>query len=125
MEFPILMYRCPGEHQCQGGTFSHVGTNDQDEFDKNIAAGWHPTMPEAMAARDDRRTGQVVTKTYADGTQVTGTAPLPEKSPDQQDAEAAPTRVELEQKAAELGIAFNPNIGDAKLAQRIAEYLKD
>jgi hypothetical protein len=47
--------------------------------------------------------------------------------PQTQDADdnAQPTRAELEQKAAELGIEFSPRIGDAKLAERIADKLKE
>jgi len=41
----------------------------------------------------------------------------------QEQADAPPTRAELEIKAAELCIEFSPNIGDKKLAERIATKL--
>lgn len=115
MEFPRLLYRCPGEHQCPGGTFSSIGANDQAEFDKHVAAGWHPTMPDAM---------ETIGKKVDAGKPAPVTATHDSASGDADDTEVPPTRAELEQKATELGIKFAPNIGDKKLAEKIDAALK-
>jgi hypothetical protein len=43
------MYRSPGPAQCQGGTYAHVLVIDQDHFYEQLAAGWHATLPDALA----------------------------------------------------------------------------
>ena len=98
MEFPVMLYRCPGPNQCQGGSFSHVAAVDQAEFDQRIADGWHASVPDALAP-----------------------PPKPEPLPVADDA--APTRAELEAKAAELGIEVDGRWGDAKIAKLIADTL--
>lgn len=45
------------------------------------------------------------------------------RAPAPLDDSAPPTRAELEAKAADLGVQFSPNIGDAKLAERIEAAL--
>lgn len=127
MEFPRLVYK---------SAESHAVANDDDEHAALLAAGWHASVPEAIEARNAPRVMPappvapmapvtVETKEYSDGTSATGTPPLPDLSPDQQDAadDAAPTRAELEQKARELGVSFSHFLGDAKLAQRINEAI--
>lgn len=98
MQFPTMLYRCPGLHQCPGGTFSTIGAADQTAFDQHVAAGWHPTMPEAMAPK------KPVVVVASDN--------------------APPTRAELETKAKELGIAFDGRTGDKTIAGKIADALK-
>lgn len=99
MEFPRLVYK---------SAESYSVANDDDEHAALIAAGWFASVPEALAPRV-----------------APIPAPLPDLSPDQQDAAAdsAPTRAELEQKAAELGVEFSARIGDGKLADRINEAI--
>lgn len=80
------------------GPAVHMLVTDAAGFDAARAAGWFASVPEAAAGRHDDE--------------------LPEAD------DAPPTRAELEQKAHELGIEFSPNIGDKKLAERIAEKLK-
>lgn len=101
--FPTALYRCPGSHQCQGGTFSCIGANDQNEFDKRIADGWHPTMPEAIAAQYAVKPDVVIVDTPA--------------------SDAPPTRDEMEIKAAELGIKFDGRWSDKRLSDLIAAEL--
>lgn len=108
MDFPNLVYRCPGEHQRPGGTYGYRAVQDESQLQDALAAGWFKTLPEA----------------------IEGKAAASEKQQEQApeapaDNDAPPTRAELEQKAAELGITFSPNIGDKKLAEKIAAALKD
>lgn len=48
--FPSFVYRCPGNHQCNGGTYSYKPVNDYDELGEAIKSGWYETLPEAMEA---------------------------------------------------------------------------
>lgn len=90
-----MVYKCPGPHEIHGGRFDFI-TVDDDKIEDALAEGWHLTTPDAKAAHE---------------------AELAEKA-------SQPTRAELEQKAKELGLTFAPNIGDIKLAEKIAEAVK-
>lgn len=94
MNFPTIVYKCPGEHHCGTGgmTYKYVGVADQEAFDAKLADGWSATLVEAM-----------------------GGAPV-DNSP--------PTREELEIKARELGLKFDGRTTDAKLGRMIAEALE-
>lgn len=96
--FPRLVYRGPAVH---------LLVTDVAGFDAARADGWFASVPEAAAGRHDDAPPEPHT-------------PEPETPED----DAPPTRAELEQKAHELGVEFSPNIGDKKLAERIAEKLK-
>jgi len=98
MEFPTLVYKCPGNHQRPGGTFAYKGVEDAVQHEGALADGWFATLPEAIEGK-----------------------PMP---PDEPTANAAPTRAELEQKAGELSIKFDGRIGDKKLQALIDEKLK-
>jgi len=98
MEFPTLVYKCPGSHQRPGGTYSYKGVQDADEHASALADGWFATLPEAIEGKPTE-------------------APAPA-------ADAPPTRAELEQKATELGIKFDGRTGDKKLAEAIAAKVK-
>lgn len=52
MEYPALMYRCPGAYGRPGGTYSNMGVNSEDEAIAAIEAGWYETLPEAIEAHD-------------------------------------------------------------------------
>ncbi len=97
MEFPRLVYKCPGPHARQGGTYDHAVVNDADEHASQIGAGWFNTLPEAI-----------------EGKPVTQEVPADD---------AAPTRAELEEKAKSLNIAFDGRTSDAKLLAKITEAL--
>lgn len=112
MKFPTMVYRCPGAHSCQGGTFDFLGVKSQVDVDAAIAAGWSVTLPEAM------------TKKY--GAPMPAAAPVVEQEPEFEvlgDGEP-PTRAELEKQAAELGIKFKKSITDDELNAKINEALE-
>ena len=96
--FPRLVFRSPGPHQCQGGTYAYAPVSDQKEADERLADGWFATLPEA----------------------IEGKAAVPE-----QDDNAPPTRDELERKATELDIKFDGRTSDRKLGELIEVALKD
>lgn len=104
-DFPRMVYQTGGTEEIHGGKFATHIVNDQDELDAALADGWHLTTCEAKAA----------TEKPADDGGAAGT----DAAADDKDDNAPPTRAELEQKAAELGVEFSPRIGDAKLAERI------
>lgn len=94
MSFPTIVYKCPGDHFAQTGTYSYRGAADKDALDVLLSDGWSLTLGEAMGDKPD-----VVD-------------------------DAAPTRSELEQKANELGLKFDGRTTDSKLAERIVEALE-
>lgn len=89
-----MLFRHPGPHTQDGVSFDYVIVLDED-IASTVADGWSRSVPEAKAAHDAKAEPVV--------------------------ADAAPTRAELEQKAAELGIKFDGRTGDKKLAALIAE----
>ena len=99
-EYPRMIYHAGGPEEIHGGRFSTLIVHNDDELAAALAEGWHLTTKDASTPAP--------------------AAPAP-AAPDDN---APPTRAELEAKATELGIEFSPRIGDAKLAERIAEKLK-
>jgi len=103
-EFPRMIYRAGGTEEIHGGRFSTLIVHDDEELAAALADGWHVSTCEARDAGQAAAPAPTVAAVPAD--------------------DAPPTRAELESKATELGIEFSPRIGDAKLAERIAEKLK-
>lgn len=93
MEYPRLVYKSASVHLLTETAVQHAAA---------LADGWFATVPDALA-----ETKQA--KQRADIGTTSDAAP--------------PTRAELEQKAAELGIKFHANTGDKKLAEAIAAKL--
>jgi hypothetical protein len=104
-QFPQMLYKVGGPEQCHGGSFSITTVDDAQALDAALADGWHTGTDEARAAHAAKLAEKPTTDTKTD--------------------DAPPTRAELEQKAIELGIVFSTNIGDAKLAERIAAKLAE
>ena len=100
MEFPTLVYRCPGNHQRPGGTYSYRQVSDDAGLTSALAEGWFATLPEA-----------IIGKSVATEEEVQDDAP--------------PTREELEAKATELQIKFDGRTSDKALRDRIAAALED
>lgn len=102
MEFPVLVYRCPGPHQGRDGgkSYNFKQAVDKPAYDSLLVDGWHGTYAEASGFVEK------------------------EEQPVAQDESAAPTRAELEQKARELGIKFDGRTRDAKLAALIAAQVE-
>ncbi len=49
MSFPTIVYRCPGDHHCAGGTYAYLGVDEQAQLDAALSGGWFMTLPEAIA----------------------------------------------------------------------------
>ena len=50
MDFPRFVFRCPGKNSCNGGTHDQVLVENESEHEAAIAAGYFPTLPEALKA---------------------------------------------------------------------------
>lgn len=97
MDFPTLVYRCPGEHFAHGGkTYSYAQALSEEHLEQLVAYGWRMSLVEAV-----------------DGDKTT--------QEDHSEDDGAPTRDELEKMAADLGIKFDGRTGDASLLRKIEE----
>jgi len=92
--FPTIVYKTPGTHARAGGTYNYRGIEDAAALEAALAEGWFLTLPEAIAGKADEPVDN-----------------------------SAPTREELEAKAAELGIQFDGRTTDKKLAEKIEHAL--
>tara|TARA_R110002124_G_scaffold82957_1_gene217474 strand:+ start:1761 stop:2054 length:294 start_codon:yes stop_codon:yes gene_type:complete len=93
---PTLVYKSPGDHfGPEGKTYSYVAVNTQEELDARLAEGWSETLIEAVSP----------------------------KGPAIPDDNAPPMRVELEEKADQLGLKFDGRTSDNKLSQKIEDAL--
>lgn len=118
MEYPALVYRCPGaQFGPNGTTYDAIGVEDDAQLCAALAQGWSKSLVEAVAiylgAPDE---------SVADSVPDVDAAEAEEKSAG--DEIAPPTREELEQKANELGIKFDGRTTDRKLLEKIEEALR-
>lgn len=109
-EYPRMLYRVapagPGSEPAHGGHFALLTVEDFDSLSVAINDGWHVTTSEAVDA--DARA-----KAAADAAALA----------DISDENAPPTRAELAQKAAEMGIKVDGRWSDRKLRDVIAAAL--
>ena len=97
-EFPKGLYRQPGaDVQTDSGWCAYMVVNDAEQLAAALADGWHDNSPAAAEAA---------------------------KAPVVADDNAPPTRAELEQKAAELGLKVDGRWSDKKLSDTIAAALE-
>lgn len=107
-DYPRMLYRVaakpgPGVEPVHGGLFALLTVADFDVLSAAINDGWSLTTAEAIAA-------QAKAKADADAAMVAKI----------EDADAQPTRAELEQKAGELGIKVDGRWSDRKLRDVIS-----
>lgn len=50
MEYPRLVFICPGANKCNGGTYDHELVKDATEHKAAISAGFSDTVTEALEA---------------------------------------------------------------------------
>ena len=103
-----MPYKAGGTEQIHGGRFSTMVVVNEDELAYALEQGWALSTPDAlyMAAEAEalkKEAEQVKTET-ADSAQ--------------------PTRAELEQKAAEMGLQIDKRWGDKRLQAEIEAALK-
>ena len=49
MDFPKIVYKCPGPHFGPSGTtYQSVGVSNQKDFDLMLKDGWHKSLPDAV-----------------------------------------------------------------------------
>lgn len=104
IHFPKAVYMAPGVEIVDGSGVTSRVVADQAALDQALADGWHETAPGAIEAHQ---------------------AVLDAHKPKADDETRAPTRAELEQKAAELGISFKAQTSNKKLADEIAAKLAE
>lgn len=104
IQFPTIVYKSPGIRRNKYGTYDYVGVKTQEEFDRRIADGWHPSQAAAFASLKQPHPPEV----------TSSPAPI---------LDAQPTRAELEQKAVALGLKFDGRTTDKKLFERIEQAL--
>lgn len=51
-EFPTILYKCPGEHHCPGGTYSYIQAVSKEDMDEKLKSGYKKTLPEAISGED-------------------------------------------------------------------------
>lgn len=109
-EYPRMLYRVApaghGSEPAHGGHFALLTVVDFDALAAAINDGWHVTTVEAVEA-EERAKAASDAAALADLT----------------DDNAPPTRAELTQKAAELGIKVDGRWSDKKLRDVIAATL--
>ena len=120
-EFPQALYIMPGVEKLESGLFTTQLVKDAEQRDAALADGWHTCQEDAKAAFEADEAERIAAALKA---AEPAASPVVSK-PDLDDDNAPPTRAELEQKATELGVEFSPNIGDKKLAERIAVKLAE
>jgi hypothetical protein len=96
-KYPQMLYRCPGSETFFGVDCETKVVDSDEAYDEAIAEGFADTPADAKTAHETRAA-------KADSGPV--------------------TRVELEQKALELGIEFDKKTSNKKLAELIEAKLK-
>lgn len=111
MNFPTILYRCPGPHFAHAGqTYDYTQAASEECFDRLVSQGWHESLSAAVDA-----------VTAVTGVGGVGSAPIADADDDNQ----PPTREELETMATDLGIKFDGRTGDAALLRKIEEAVAE
>ena len=119
MIFPTLVFKMPGSVLHPKGAHKFAQAKNQDELDSYLADGWFLTIDEAAEAMDEidltphRRARKVILRREK----------KPVEIEESEDDILPPTRLEMEIKAALLGIKFDGRTSDKKLLERIEEAL--
>lgn len=112
-EETFMLVRVGKQWQLESGWYDLLVVNTKDELDAALADGWfldqYAAKAAALAAQPAAAAGA--------GDAGANAAVVPADA-------APPTRAELEQKAAELGVKFDGRVSDKTLAERIAAALK-
>lgn len=136
MQFPIHVYKCPGNYDGPVGLSYKVKTAESSGHHAELLSiGWFATLDEAIEAAGPLAYPKPKVsawrllkkqKKLAKGKKDNPTSKKvePELKQVEVDDNAPPTRTELETKAKELGISFDGRTTDRKLGERIADALK-
>lgn len=126
-QFPKMVYCWPAQSRdaasLQDGFYDVRTVDGNDSLQAALADGWFETSTDARGA------GEAAAKVLADEAKAAAEQKKLEEAKAlvaAAEAEGAPpTRAELEAKAKELGIEFNPRLGDTKLAALIDAKLAE
>jgi hypothetical protein len=112
--YPCHVYCSPGPYQTatKAPTWGCKTVNDAAEHHAALCDGWHDTMQSAIESAGNAKPSR----------RANVSSPMPSVNVEQDNS--APTRAEMETKAAELGIKFDGRTGDKRLLERINEALK-
>lgn len=113
-EFPKMLYRAGGAEPIHGGHFSTLIVSDEAEEGAALADGWFVATDEAAEAD---RVAKAKALEEAEAAAIASAQAVV-------DANAQPTRAELEQKATELGLPFDGRTSDRKLRDLIAAAIE-
>jgi hypothetical protein len=104
MEFPVLVYRCPGAHFGPNGTtYESIGVNDEAQLQAAVLDGWSKTLVEAVVEFIEPKEVIDYSKEVSN---------------------SAPTREEMLQQADKIGLKIDRRWSDAKLVEKINEAMK-
>lgn len=104
MEFPVLVYRCPGAHFGPNGTtYESMGVNDESQLQSAVQDGWSKTLIEAV---------------------IEFIEPKEVLDSPKEVSNSAPTREEMLQQADKIGLKIDRRWRDAKLIEKINEAMK-
>lgn len=103
MEFPVLVYRCPGAHFGPNGTtYESMGVNDEFQLHFAVLDGWSKTLVEAA---------------------INFIEPKEVLDYPKEVSNSAPTREEMLQQADKIGLKVDRRWSDAKLVEKINEVM--
>ena len=103
MNYPRNVYKSPGAHSCQGGSFDLMSVNDEEEREIAIIDGWHDSIPDAIEGKKSTPVASPVVVS--------------------EDDNAPPTRDEMLAKAKEIGIKIDGRWSDDRLMSEIESKL--
>lgn len=105
MQFPSIVYRCPGAHPGPfGSSYDYRGVDDEKSLQAALREGWSASLVDACSADKP-----VVSLEASASVEANDDSP--------------PTRAELEAQAVKMGLKFDGRTPDAKLARMINEAL--
>ena len=145
IQFPCLIYKAPGPIIRARYTYSSKAVATQEELDRSLAQGWHMALGEALEAagpraarvsrvrpKPPRKPSQpfVRVRNKAKAEKPVAAVPAPAVAVPVEEAQVsvpadsdAPTRIELVEKANQLGLKFSKRTSDEKLLAMITEAL--
>jgi hypothetical protein len=104
MEFPVFVYRCPGAHFGPSGTtYESIGIDDETQLQSALKDGWSKTLVEAA---------------------ISFIEPKEAIDSSEEISNSVPTREEMIQQAAKIGLKIDRRWNDAKLIEKINEAMK-
>lgn len=141
MQFPVHLYRSPGNYERRGKSYKLASVASQDELQAHIDAGWHLSLDEAFKAAGEaaivrlkradwraqkkdaqRRRAFKAEKAQARAAKAAreaGLPPEPTAADPVPSDDAPPTRTEMLQQAELLGIKADKRWSDATLLAKI------